>query len=355
MFLVECEFRVILSAKNAGWSFFILAIFATCAGCHSFKSNPFKSYVEMTPFVAHESGLHAKFFGNSTLIVKDSKTSVMIDGFFSRPGLLKLLFGQIEPNIDRINVALTRGDVRKLNLLLVAHSHHDHAMDAPYVAKKTGALLGGSSSTLRIAANGGIATSQLRELVGGKSISVGAFEIDVFETPHSDNPIFKGHVDPLFQTPARLSDYKFDKNYSFLLKHRDGNILIVPSANFECDMFAGVTADVVFLGVGNIGNKSKQFIYTFWEQAVLKTKAKLVVPIHWDNFLRSLNSELVPFPRIFDDTARSVKYVQELGESFGIAVKFLPLYKPVALPKVIFPTYERIEHSHKPTSTCISN
>ena len=92
--------------------------------------------------------LKVTFLGVSTVLLDDGETALMTDGFFSRPDFFRLVLG-VSPNESRINKALAAGKITSLDALLVAHSHHDHAMDVGVVAMKTGAIVIGTRSVAR--------------------------------------------------------------------------------------------------------------------------------------------------------------------------------------------------------------
>ena len=78
---------------------FILILFllaASVSACH--PAYPREGYDELKPSTG--GPLTARFFGVSTILLSDGNTAIMTDGFFSRPGAGKLLFGKIAP--DRI-------------------------------------------------------------------------------------------------------------------------------------------------------------------------------------------------------------------------------------------------------------
>ena len=58
--------------------------------------------------VAGEGPLAVTFLGVSTLLVQDGESAVMTDGFFSRPGLLRVGLGRVAPSAERIDAALDR-------------------------------------------------------------------------------------------------------------------------------------------------------------------------------------------------------------------------------------------------------
>ena len=118
-----------------------------------------------------QAQLSAQFFGVSTVSVSDGEHTVMTDGFFSRPDYIRLVLG-VSPNEDRINRALAAGKITSLDALLVAHSHHDHAMDAGVVAKKTGAIVIGTRSAANIAIGSGLPATRTKTVVGGETVCV---------------------------------------------------------------------------------------------------------------------------------------------------------------------------------------
>ena len=87
---------------------------------------------------------------DTALLFSDGETQWMTDGWFSRPGPLRILLGKIGPDLQAIDRGLAANEVLELDAVLPLHSHYDHAMDAPEVAKRTGALLLGSESTANI-------------------------------------------------------------------------------------------------------------------------------------------------------------------------------------------------------------
>jgi L-ascorbate metabolism protein UlaG (beta-lactamase superfamily) len=295
------------------------------------RSPSFEPYASSTLPVAGrdtEGAIRAQFFGTATILLGDGETSVLVDGFFSRPAMATVLFGKVAPDEARIDRALSSGQVQKVDALLVAHSHYDHALDSAVVARKTGALLAGSESTANIGRGAGLGEDRIRVVKNGESMKVGAFEVVFYETPHSPNPLFPGDIEQPLRPPAKSSDYKLGKNYSYLLRHPRGNVLIVPSANYVPGLFDDVRVSVVFLGIAALGKQPEEFTRTYWHEVVKKTGATLVVPIHWDHFGVPLDEALRPLPYFMDDMRRSMPVLQQLAKADGVTIGFAPLFKP---------------------------
>jgi L-ascorbate metabolism protein UlaG (beta-lactamase superfamily) len=86
-------------------------------------------------------GLRIRWLGTAGFEISDDDTSILIDPFMSRPGildtfLLKPLAIDTEA-VDRyVFDPMGPDGLRKLKLVLVSHTHHDHAEDVPYVLAK---------------------------------------------------------------------------------------------------------------------------------------------------------------------------------------------------------------------------
>lgn len=276
----------------------------------------------------NKESLHIRYFGATTIQIDDGNTALMIDGFFSRPGLAQMLFGKISPDIDRINYAFAKGSVGNLAAVLVAHSHYDHAMDSAFVAVRKSAVLVGSKSTAKIGRGQGLPDDRIIEVNHGDKLRYGDFIVEIFESPHSPDPWFSEDINQTLQPPARVGEYRAGKNFSFLIRHRWGTVLIHPSANFSPNLFENIKADVVFLSLGMLGSQSECFAEEYWRSVVLASKARFVVPIHWDDLLRPLDEPLLPMPYLVDDFTGGYKTLLRMAERDRISVQFMPLFQP---------------------------
>lgn len=274
--------------------------------------------------------LQAQFMGVSTVQVTDGETSLMTDGFFSRPSVFSLI-SLIKPNEARIDKALATGKIGKQAALLVAHAHHDHAMDVGPVARKTGALVVGTPSVAEIALGAGLTAAQTRTVTGGEVLRFGRFEVDVISSPHSPDPLFPGEIEAPLKTPTTINRYKEGGNLSFLLRHDRGHVLVHGSANYAPGMYAGKHADVVFLGVGLLGKQSDAFIKAYWHEVVQVTGAKVVVPVHWDDFTRSLDDPLKQTAWPLDQVPAALRAIQALATADGVEVKMLQQFQSITV------------------------
>jgi L-ascorbate metabolism protein UlaG (beta-lactamase superfamily) len=286
---------------------------------------------------AADTGLRVQWFGVTTLLIRDADTAILIDGFFSRPSLEETLFARLTPKPDRIDAALPPDTLPALDAVLVSHSHYDHALDAPYVARTRHAVLVGSGSTMNIANAEGKQPERRRQVKHGDRIRIGSFDISVLATPHVPT-LIGGAIGEGFAEPARFYDYKLGDNFSFLLQHPQGDILVVPSAGSSEAMFKGVHADVVFLGIATLGTHRREATAALWTEAVVHTGARLVIPVHWDDFSRPFTEALLPIPWPIDNIGASLRTLEELTRAHcdrEVRIKLMPLAQPVSLAKAL--------------------
>lgn len=283
------------------------------------------------------TGLRARYMGTSTILLDDGTDRILLDGFFTRPSLLQVGLGPVTPDEDLIKRILARIGVTELSAVLTAHAHYDHALDAATVARLTKATLVGSRSVGKIA-EGHKFPGPFHMLRGRETLKFGAFEVTALPMPHSPNARFPGHIEQPLPLSSHIRHYREGGCFSFHFQHGHTSVLIIPGANAEPDDLKDVTADVVFLGIGTLGKQEDDFIERYWKEAVVQTKAKVVIPIHWDNFFHGLDEPLRALPGVADDFEASMKAVEALAlgdpktGAQEVRVALMPLFDPVPMP-----------------------
>jgi L-ascorbate metabolism protein UlaG (beta-lactamase superfamily) len=285
--------------------------------------------------------LRAQFFGTTTLLFRDGAHAVMVDSLLTRPGLREALFGKVASDPQRVGWALSAGKVGAVDLLLVSHSHYDHVLDAPAVARATGAVIAGSPSTREVALGGGIPDGRIRVIRGGEHLDAGDFHVTVFRSLHSAGDRVPGDITEPLQPPASVKAYKEGGTYAFLIEHDGLRILVHASANFVPGMYRGVHADIVYLATGGLGAQTDAFAQAYWHEVVETTGAKLVVPIHWDDFLRPLDQPMLPLRRFMDDIPKGMARIEPLAKRDGVTIRNMPVIAPVDIAAAVRNPEER--------------
>jgi L-ascorbate metabolism protein UlaG (beta-lactamase superfamily) len=275
--------------------------------------------------------LAVTFFGVSTLLFTDGETSLLTDGFFSRPALVETLVWRIGPDRAGVARALEAAGVDRLAAILVVHSHYDHAMDAAEVARRTGALVVGSESTARVARGDGLGEAQIRVVRPGEAMDFGRFRVTLLRSRHFPHGLAMGEIPEPLRPPARATAYREGGSYSVLIEHPLGRVLVQGSAGFEPGALREVKADLVLLGIGALGTRDRRYMEDYWRETVRAVGARRVIPIHWDDFTRPFAEPLQPLPRLLDDFDASLRFLRERAAAEGVELRFVAERRPLAL------------------------
>lgn len=276
------------------------------------------------------------FLGVSTLLFSDGETQVLTDGFFSRPGLLRTLLTRIEPDRGAVQRNLERAGIDRLAAVLAVHSHYDHAMDVGEIARFTDAVVIGSKSTARIAQGAGVSPDRLSYFEdasfgpSGRFLhQLGRFRVEWYPSRHIHHGMAMGEISEPLRPPVRATDYKEGGSYSLLFTHGGQRALVQGSASWSPGALEGVSADVVFLGIGLLGKEDRAYLDQYWQEVVARVGARRVILIHWDDFFRSLDAPLVPMPRVLDPTHKAMELLFEKGRQTGVDVRLVAAFTPV--------------------------
>jgi L-ascorbate metabolism protein UlaG (beta-lactamase superfamily) len=274
------------------------------------------------PAATPDTRLSATWLGVSTLLLDDGQSAIMTDGFFSRPPLARVVLGTVSPSAPRVYGCLTRAGVRKLAAVLPVHTHYDHVLDSAMVAEQTGAQLIGGVSAANVARGHGLPDDQIVVASPGHPIEVGPWQITLIESRHCPPDRFPGVITESVRPPVKVSAYRCGEAWSTLIHHgpTDRRCLIQGSAGFLPGVLTAQRAEVAYLGLGQLGLQTRDYIVDYWTNTVGAVGARTVIGIHWDDFLRPLSKPLRALPFAFDDLDFSIRVLRDLAERDGVAL-----------------------------------
>ena len=271
------------------------------------------------------SGLKVSFLGVATVLLDDGETALLTDGFFSRPDKLQTFTRKLAPDLAAITRGLARagipGRTGKLAAVIPLHSHYDHALDAPEVAKRTGALLLGSASTANIGRGWGLPEAQIRLATLGQPQQFGRFTVTLLAGRHPDTGFTGGEITEPLVPPQHAWHYKEGQNYMVLVQHEGRALLITGSAGFVPGALAGVHADVVLLGAGTLGALPQAQREALWQAAVQGVGAKRVLPIHWEDFWLPSDQPPLPLPVLVDHFDVTMQFLTQRAAKEGVDIR----------------------------------
>jgi len=276
---------------------------------------------DVTP-AAPDAPLSVTWLGVTSMLIDDGSSALMTDGYFSRPGLARVALGKVSPSAARIDGCLARAGARELAAVIPLHSHIDHALDSAVVADRTGAVLVGGESTANVGRGHGLSGDRVIVAAPGAALSLGAYDVTLIESRHCPPDRFPGVITAAVVPPVRASAYKCGEAWSALVAHRASgrSLLIVGSAGFIPGSLAGHTAEVVYLGIGQLGVQARQYLIDYWNETVRAVGASTVVLTHWDDFFSPLSKPLRALPYAGDDLDVTMRVLSELAETDGVGL-----------------------------------
>jgi len=206
---------------------------------------------------------------------------LLIDPMLTRPAPWKVIsWRAVTPDKELIVEHISHVDT-----LLISHSHYDHILDAPVVMQITGAHAYGSQNSCGLLTAYGMQQDRVQKITVGDHFTAGPFQIEVFPASHTSTPLDRWINGPLPSVkitrglPLRLMDYRMDECFSFRIKAGEITLLV---GNHP------VQAEVLFIAPFQSPGDLHRIIKGVCPQ--------VVVPIHWDNFMRSVSKPLRPMP-----------------------------------------------------------
>lgn len=281
------------------------------------------------PAAQPDSPLSVLWMGVSTLLLDDGASALMTDGYFSRPGLAQVAAAKVAPSPARVDGCLARAKVSRLAAVIPVHTHIDHAMDSALVADRTGAQLVGGESAANVGRGYGLAEDRLVVAVPGQPIELGAYDVTLVESHHCPPDRFPGVIGAPVVPPVRASAYRCGEAWSTLVRHRPSGrqLLIQGSAGFVKGALDGYRAEVVYLGVGQLGLQPRSYLVDYWTEVVRAVGTRRVILVHWDDFFRPLSKPLRAIPYAADDLDVSMRILDELAAADGISLQLPTVWR----------------------------
>lgn len=263
-------------------------------------------------------GLRIEWLGVSGYRLSYEGVSLLIDPYLSRVALRALLLRRpARPDaamLDRYGAV-----DEPVAGVLVGHTHFDHAVDAPALARRFGCNAYGSASLAHLMRLHGLG-AQAVEVQPRRAYELGPFVVRFVPSRHSklilgrrvpfDGEFTCDHLDGLWP-----GAYRCGQVWGIRIEVAGLSFYHQGSADLDDEALGVEPVDVFLAGVAG-----RSVTPRYWERVLPKLDPRVVVPTHYDNFFRPLGREL--------DFVRNVKLASVPNEvsavSSSAAVRALP-------------------------------
>ena len=243
--------------------------------------------------------LQFKYLGAAGWEITDGKTVVLVDPYLTRakyptpndpadPEDTRSLV--TNATVVYTDTLVVDANIKRADVILLTHSHPDHSLDMPYIAKKTGATVVGTASTGVIARINGVPESQIRVVAGKETLKFDGASIRVIPSLHG---IFRQPTDPNAPpprppvipadttAPMRYVQYQEGGTLAYLISLGGHQIIVFGSMNYIETEVAGLRPDIALIGA----MPERQFIQNYTPRLMKALgNPRTVIPTHWDRF-----------------------------------------------------------------------
>lgn len=247
---------------------------------------------------AREDGprrVRVRWLGTAGFAIEHEGATLLVDPYVTRASLARCLLAPVRP--DRWAVAR---HVPRADAIVLGHTHFDHALDAPLIARRTGARVFGSRSAARLCVAHGVPADRVEDVQGEPGQApvereVGPFRLRFVPSAHSRLVLgrvpFAGEIADCSDVPMRADAYKCGAVFGVEIRVAGRTLYHLGSAELVDASVDVKHVDLLLMCVAgwNTGRDVP-------ERVARRLDPAAVLLSHWDDFLRPLEARVRPLP-----------------------------------------------------------
>lgn len=258
--------------------------------------------------------VRVRWLGTAGFAIEHDGHVVLVDPYLTRASLARCIVAPLRSDEAAVSRYAPRADA-----IVVGHTHFDHALDVPAIARATGARVFGSRSAAALCRAAGVAADRVEVVeraAGSEPVvrEVGPFELRFVPSVHSRLLLGRvplpGDIADCDQVPMRAQAYKCGAVFGVELRVAGRTIYHLGSADLIDANARTKNVDLLLMCVAGwtTGHDVPERVArSFAPQAVLLS--------HWDDFLRPIHlpARMLPamqMPRLVERLTRAAPGVR---------------------------------------------
>lgn len=251
--------------------------------------------------------IRVTWLGTAGFAIEHADTVVLIDPYLTRASLPSLIASPLRSD----HAAIAR-HAPKADAVVAGHTHFDHVLDVPAIARATGARVFGSKSCATLCLGSGVPSAQVVDVEGSMrgeplQAEVGPFTLRFIPSVHSAFMLgrvpFPGDISDCDQLPMRSHHYRCGAVFGVELRVAGKTLYHLGSADL-LDVRAPRDVDLLLMCVAGWTTTPR-----FTDRVMRAFTPRAILLSHWDNFLSpmSAGAKILPamqLPRLVEGLTR---------------------------------------------------
>jgi len=235
------------------------------------------------------------WLGTAGFAIEHDGHVLLLDPYLTRASLSRCVLAPL-----RADAALARRVVPRADAIVLSHTHFDHALDVPEIARQTGARVFGSRSALHLCRSSGLPDTQLECVEPGAGggpheAEVGPFRLRFWPSAHSafffGRVPLPGDIADCSDVPMRTEAYRCGAVFGAEIEVGGRRLFHVGSAELVEQHWRVPPVDLALACVAGWTSTAR-----YPERLVAALSPSAVLLHHWDNFLRGMDTEARALP-----------------------------------------------------------
>ncbi|HWH76753.1 MAG TPA: MBL fold metallo-hydrolase [Candidatus Binatus sp.] len=230
---------------------------------------------ENNPASPTSQRLTLKWLGTAGWEIQFAQTKILIDPFLTR----KRSVASEEWSTDEDAVLKV---INGADYIFAGHSHADHIGDIPFIAKRFGAKVIGSRTTINLALSAGVDKAQLTIVSGGEKFDFKDFSVQVIESQHGvlnrggqKRQPRSAEITTPISGPILGKHFVEGGSYLYYFTFGKLHLLDQSTGNFIEENLHGLAPDVAILAENSNYD---------WTEAIKILRPKTVIVHHYDEW-----------------------------------------------------------------------